>query len=249
MFEAQPPIGPRLRLHHGPTADYLWWLGSYEQPVTEVFSRLAARASLVLDIGARDGLYTLFAAAANPAARILAFEPEPQGAALLRANVDANAALTRGRVLVVETALGAYDGSGWLFVAGGNTSLNPDFRRGSPAVPVAVRQGDTVLAEIAPGQRVGLMKIDTESTEPEVLDGLRVTVARDRPVIVCEVLVGRTECALSAFVEANHYTIWRADEKRLKRLPYVVGDPTYRRPNLLLAPSELDLPDLVGEGT
>ena len=39
--------------------------------------------------------------------------------------------------------------------------------------------------------RVDLVKIDTASTEPDVLDGLRGTLGRDRPWIVCEVLKGR----------------------------------------------------------
>jgi len=40
-------------------------------------------------------------------------------------------------------------------------------------------------------EHVDLLKIDTESTEPQVLLGMLETLRRDRPSIICEVLRGR----------------------------------------------------------
>ena len=40
-------------------------------------------------------------------------------------------------------------------------------------------------------EHVDLLKIDTESTEPQVLRGMLETLRRDRPAIICEVLRGR----------------------------------------------------------
>jgi hypothetical protein len=46
--------------------------------------------------------------------------------------------------------------------------------------------------------RIDLVKIDTESTEPQVLQGMAGRLGRDRPAIVCEVLRGRgSESALA----------------------------------------------------
>ena len=39
--------------------------------------------------------------------------------------------------------------------------------------------------------RVDLVKIDTETTEPQVLRGMNETIRRHKPFIVCEVLKGR----------------------------------------------------------
>lgn len=39
-------------------------------------------------------------------------------------------------------------------------------------------------------ERVDLIEIDTESTEPEVLRGMIETIGRDHPIILCEVLKG-----------------------------------------------------------
>ncbi|MCU1450665.1 MAG: hypothetical protein JWP02_2835, partial [Acidimicrobiales bacterium] len=46
---------------------------------------------------------------------------------------------------------------------------------------------DTFVDENGLGP-VDLVKIDTEKTEPAVLEGMLRTIARDRPSIVCEVL-------------------------------------------------------------
>lgn len=235
-FDVERPGGPRLRLAHGSTTDYLWWLGAYEPLSTELFCRLATDTSLILDVGARDGIYALFAAAANPSARVIAFEADREVAQLLRLNVALNDDFALGRVTVVDVALGAEDGQAQLYLAGGNSSLNSEFRPGSRSCPVVVRRGDSILPELALGESVGLIKIDTESTEPDVLAGLEQTIQRDRPVVLCEVLPGRTEDRLQAFVDHNGYAAWSLDRRGLKRLPRVIGDPTYRQPNVILAP-------------
>ena len=37
------------------------------------------------------------------------------------------------------------------------------------------------------------MKIDTETTEPSVLRGMRRVLSADRPTIICEILQGRVD--------------------------------------------------------
>lgn len=246
-FAVQPPLGPTIRFGHGSAADYLWWLGTYEPASTNLFCALARDSALILDVGARDGIYALFAYAANPKAHVIAFEVEPEAARMLRTNVAMNEGLGPGRVTVVEAALAAADGRGQLYLCGGNSSLEPGFRPGSPSITVTVRSGDAALAELVPGQPLDLVKIDTEATEPDVLAGLDDTIARDHPVILCEVLPGRTEDRLQAFATRHSYAAWSIASGTLTRLPAVAGDPTYRQPNVLLAPSTWTVPPMFGK--
>jgi len=58
--------------------------------------------------------------------------------------------------------------------------------RYSRSQPVAVFAGDAFAHEL--GDEVGVVKIDVEGGELEVLQGLRGTVTRHRPFIVCEIL-------------------------------------------------------------
>jgi hypothetical protein len=66
-------------------------LASYEAPTPAVSAGLARGGPcVVLDIGASSGLFTLLAAAANPLARICAFEPLAAAQQALDANITCN---------------------------------------------------------------------------------------------------------------------------------------------------------------
>src|ERR1041385_2176536 len=55
-------------------------LGIYERELTEVLETECARQpGLIVDIGAAEGYYAVGLALRNPAARIIAFEQNPQG--------------------------------------------------------------------------------------------------------------------------------------------------------------------------
>jgi FkbM family methyltransferase len=233
-FHYATPDGQRLELVHGGTSNYLYWLGEYEPETTSLFCRLAARARVVLDIGAAEGLYAILGAAASPAARILAFEPGADTAAVCAKNLGLNLPLTR-RVELHALALGAADGESTLYVAGetgGTSSLNPAFRADRREQRVVVRSGDSLLAELAIA-RVDLIKLDTESTEPAVLRGLAATLGRDHPDILCEVLYGRTERELADLLGPLGYRFFWVSGDGLVRHTALAGDPTYRHPNYL----------------
>lgn len=228
------PAGPTLELRHGGTSSYLYWLGEYEPETTTLFCDLAARAQVVLDIGAADGVYALLAAAASPHARILAFEPGTAAAAVCADNFARNLPLTQ-HIELHAIALGEADAESTLYVAGetgGTSSLNPAFRADRREQRVVVRSGDSLLAELAI-PRVDLIKLDTESTEPAVLRGLAGTLRRDHPDVICEVLAGRTERALADLLAPLGYAFFWVSGAGLIRHDAIVGDPTYRYPNYL----------------
>jgi len=239
-FEYSHPSGATLRLLHRGAAGALFWRNAYELETTQLFCSMAERAAVILDIGAADGLYAILAACANPRARILAFEPGADSLLACRANVDANRPAT-DLVEVFDVALGDKDTTSTLYVAGafgGTSSLNPEFRRESRAQPVRVRRADSLLAE-AGVARVDLVKIDTESTEPDVLRGMHATLERDHPTIFCEVLHGRTERRLEELLGPLGYKYYWVTEQGPVRRDTIAGDPTYRFPNYVFSTDAL----------
>ena len=74
-----------------------------------------------------------------------------------------------------------------------SSSLSLDFMRDAQALTSSVVPVFTLdrLLRDAGVSHVDLVKIDTESTEPQVLEGMRGVLERDHPFIVCEVLEGR----------------------------------------------------------
>lgn len=235
--------GRALRFAHVGTANYLYWRNSYEPETTTVYVRLAEQASVILDIGAADGLYSVFAAAANPSARILTFEPGAAAAEVCRHNLALNEPLTQN-VDLHEMALADFDGEATLYVAGesgGTSSMNEAFRRNRTEETIRVRKGDSILEEESIA-RVDLVKIDTESTEPAVLRGLDRCLRRDHPDVICEVLAGRTEEALDTVVTALAYRRYAIGPDGLRANAKLVADPAFRTPNYLFSsktPEEL----------
>ncbi|MBA3465646.1 MAG: FkbM family methyltransferase [Deltaproteobacteria bacterium] len=235
-FEYSTPEGVRLRFLHSGSSNYLYWRNEYEPESTSVYMRLARRSRVILDIGAAEGVYAILAAAANPDARVLAFEPGSGAAARTRRNIELNLPLTRN-VELHDVALGDEDGEATLYVAGetgGTSSLNPEFRSERREQRVSVHTADSFLAKLAI-DRVDLVKIDTESTEPAVLRGLRKRLHSDRPDVICEVLRGRTERALEEILAPLSYRYYWLSDRGPVRRERLEGDPTYRHLNFLFS--------------
>lgn len=225
-FKHRTEGGAVIELAHLGSANSLYWLGSYEPETMAVFARLARTASVIFDVGAGDGLFAILGALANPAARIVAFEPF-EGAAAAR-NLELNMAACQN-VELRRLALGAEDGFATLYVAsesGGNSSLNPAFRKLHTEQRTEVRRGDSFMAT-GGIERVDLLKIDTESTEPDVLRGFGGVLARCRPDIVCEVLPGRSEADLMEILGPLGYRYWMLTDEGPQRRDVIMGHPRW----------------------
>lgn len=177
-------------------SNQVFWRGwrGYEPETVPLFFRLATRANVTIDVGAHVGCYALLAAHANPSGRVFAFEPMPAIHARLARNVQMNGLMN---VTCIKSAVGATEGiADFYHVASDipcSSSLSFEFMASACNVK---RQPVTVVALDQFAQRAGLgrldlVKIDTESTEPQVLQGMVQILGRDRPTLVCEVLRGR----------------------------------------------------------
>jgi FkbM family methyltransferase len=169
------------------------WTGS-ERETAPLFYSLARTARVTLDIGAHVGYYSVLAGLANPSGRVYAFEPLRAICVRLENNLRLNQ-LTHAEV--VPKAVSATVGQAEFFHTEEgqlptSSSLSSAFmgaavKSGLQKQLVEITTVDTFVREhdIA---AVDLVKIDTETTEPEVLRGMMDTLRRDRPDIVCEVL-------------------------------------------------------------
>jgi FkbM family methyltransferase len=239
VFQHVVPGGEPMSFHLVGTVRQLFWTGEYEADALPLFTRYARASEVILDIGAADGVYAIFAAAVNPDAVILAFEPGSRQLPRMVANLAINHQVVQDRVVVVAKALSDHAGvADFHETPGGNSSLNPDFRVVTDTHQVELARGDDVVAELLPDRRVALIKIDTESTEPLVLRGLEDTIRRDRPAIFCEVLAGRTEKDLQVLVDGWGYrTYWLSGSGPVEK-PRIVADPTNQYVNWLFLPAD-----------
>ncbi len=189
----------------------------------------------VFDVGANIGVFSWLAAALTPAP-VVAFEPTPDLAAQMR-TICAENGLT---ITVEEIALGAAAGTADLHLSDktdSSNSLRAGFRPSHRSVSVPVETIDGYVART--GVSPAVLKVDTESTEPDVLRGAAGLFATDRPWVICEVLAGRTELDLASILAPLRYAWYRIDAPgRLERRATIEGDPSYAHMNWLFAPAE-----------
>ncbi len=177
-------------------SNQIYWRGwnGYEPETVSLFFQLARYAHVTLDVGAFIGFYALVAVHANPSGRVYAFEPMPFIYQRLQRNVRLN---RLSNIHCIAGAVGDRDGTAEFFHGGvelpSSSSLSFEFIHRfvkdihSSIVPVVTL--DRFARDIGL-DRIDLIKIDTESTESQVLQGGREILQRDRPTIFCEVLGG-----------------------------------------------------------
>jgi FkbM family methyltransferase len=153
--------------------------GAYDRPEIELVAPFIQPSTVVLDIGASLGLWTvqLAALAADRGATLHAFEPNVHNVPWIERNIALNA--QDPFVTVHPVGLGEHEGKLRLDPEAivGNGAIKPD-----GSLDIAIRRLDHISF---PG-RVSLIKLDVEGFEPAILRGARHLLARDRPVIFGE---------------------------------------------------------------
>ena len=235
-------------------ANQVYWRGwaGYEPEMAPLWFQRAAHASVVLDVGAHVGFYTLLAGHANPKGKVFAFEPHPTVHGRLVRNVGLNGL---DHVRCMLTACGASAGTQALYevvgsgIPSGSTLegrfMNPEWGVRCRSVPVLMLDAFVADAEL---QTVDLVKLDTEGTEPQVLEGMRDTLRRHHPTVFCEVLPGRgTEEALEAVFGTlgYRYFLLRSEGPELK--DRIFGDVRWW--NWLFEPNAGSEAGKTGDGT
>lgn len=188
------------------------------------------------DVGANIGVFAMLVKALVPDADVTAFEPGPQLADTCRRI----AALNHLDVRVEQVALGDRDGEASFYMSPTDTSnsLRQGFRPAVDVLEVSVTRLDTWLAARSTDAPT-VLKIDTESTEPDVLAGAEDLVGRSRPWFVVEVLKDRTEERLEAWCRDHGYRSFHIREGGPVAADRIVGDGSYEHLNWLFAPHEL----------
>jgi len=159
--------------------------GVFEPQMVALFDSLLAPEHTVLDIGANIGCTAILFG--SRVRRVHAFEPSPSTYGFLTRNVDA-AGLDS--VMLHNVGLGRESGAFELTFAadnrsGGFVSDKAHASAGHTVEQIRIERGDTFLHE-REIDGIGLVKIDVEGFELNVIDGLSETLARDRPVVVLE---------------------------------------------------------------
>src|SRR4029077_20038273 len=160
----------------------------HDPEVVEEYAGTLAAGNICWNIGANVGEHVLqMARLVGPTGRVLAFEPNPEAAALLATNIQLNR--YSDRVSIVEIAIGQYLGTTDFYIAGANPmgraqQPNPLLRR-TRRITVPVKTIDSVLEDT---QRLpNCVLVDIEGWEIAALLGaLRLLAAEPLPMLIIE---------------------------------------------------------------
>ena len=178
-------------------------LGISEPMVQEWIARMVKPRDVVYDIGANVGFFTvILARLVGHGGVVAAFEPLPASARAAQHNADLNGFT---HVKILPRAVGRRAGTVKLELQQESTwaRLATDGTPG-PTVDVEMVAIDSLVADgtLAPPQ---VMKIDVEGAELEVMEGMRDTIVRHRPLILCEMHGKNAEFA--ALMETLGYDV------------------------------------------
>jgi len=210
------PNGEKVKIYSH-SDDYIasqvFWKGykAYEGPSVEAFYYLSKKSSVIFDIGANTGYFTLVGAFSNPKSNVHSFEPVDRIYARLNLNIKINNLLN---VKTVNSVAGNSDNPVKFYLPKGEDMVMAGSTKKEWAKLHDVYGADTRLfttntdAEKANEAReievpsitldtykknnkvpkIDLIKMDCECHEIEVLNGMAGILKEDKPIILMEVV-------------------------------------------------------------
>ena len=170
----------------------------YRSPELSLISNLVKNTQNSIDIGANLGLFTFFMSRASK--HVFAFEPNPYPLENLKGLVDSN-------VTVLPIALGNNDGpveikiphhrKGW---SSNGASLASKEINDGKIINIQCRKLDSLNIE-----NIGLIKIDVEGFEIEVIRGAKDTILKNKPIMIIENEIVHTKDTNELFTTMNEF--------------------------------------------
>lgn len=213
-FQFQAPSLDRL------ASLWLHKLGILGEEEFVFFSRVVRPGMTIAEVGANQGIYTLFLARLAAPGKVFAFEPEPIVYSQLVKNVRQNGAIN----VVCQPLAIANENKSSILRPG---SLNSGDNRiivdeGARAEDISVNA--TTLDSLFPHERVDLIKIDVQGFELQVLQGAREVLNRNEEILLLLEFwpyglhqCGSSASRLLAFLDENGFRLWRSSAGKLKK--------------------------------
>ena len=144
----------------------------YERETTKQFEQQVTIGMAVVDVGAHVGYFTLIAAKlVGPTGQVFSFEPDPINSGLLMRNIALNGYTN---IEVITSALSSRSGSSTLYRTSLDSGRHSLYRHDIPVIETIEVETTTLdqFLEARNWPTIGLVKMDVEGSEPEVLAGM-----------------------------------------------------------------------------
>ena len=235
--EVTLPWGLKIRVRPYETiGSCIWRLGIYDLCVSESICRLLDPGECAVDVGANIGHMTsVMATRVGQTGKVIAFEPHPWIYKELNVNVRNWAKLSgMGKIITQNVALSDHCGDGLLNIPDdfeknrGLATLISDKKKtgfNGRVCKVSLKTLDQVIGKT---DRIGILKIDVEGHELEVLKGGVQLINRHaiRDIIFEE--TGQSPTPVTEFLENKGYNVFYLGQKILGLKVVPITDPYVR---------------------
>jgi FkbM family methyltransferase len=161
--------------------------GNLETSVQEALVRHLPRGGVMYDIGANLGFFAMLGARLVGAeGRVYAFEPAPDNADAIALNAKLN---LLENIVVIPSAVSSRTGTARLQIVDDQSWSRLEEYGEHPGTERVIEVETVAIDELVDRGELPppvLVKIDVEGAELAVLAGMRATIERYRPAIVCE---------------------------------------------------------------
>lgn len=196
----------------------IFWEGlenGHEAISYSLWIKSVRNSKIILDIGANTGVFSLIAKAVNPSAEVYAFEPVKR----VFEKLESNNKLNNFGIICIEQAASNFDGEATIYDTDSehtysvtvNKNVRPDEKNQIETKIKAIRL-DTFI-ENHNLSNIDLMKIDVETHEPEVLEGMGEYLAKFKPSILIEILDDEVGERVEKLVADCGYLYFNIDDK------------------------------------
>ena len=184
---------------------HIWAVRDYEKVIKP------SKGGVVVDVGAHIGLFTLRCLKCHKSKEVVALEPNPYNASLLRINLLMNK--LSDRVVIIEAAAGVEEGMTELYLSdesGGHSITNPEdilFAHSKRGILVKTILPDYLLStHKLKTKTIDFVKVDVAGAEIEVLEGAENILSKFKPLLVTET-INKNLAALLTLLRMYGYEI------------------------------------------
>ena len=196
----------------------IFWGGltdGWEKVSLSVWIKLVENSEVIFDIGANTGIYSLIAKALKPQAQVYAFEPVKR----VFEKLEFNNRLNSYDIKCYETAASDTDGEATIYDTASEHTYSVTVGKNMNSADVSVIPTiiktvrlDTVIEDLKI-PKIDLIKIDVETHEAEVIEGLGKYIEQFKPAMLVEVLNDKVGQHVEALVSGKGYVYYNLDEK------------------------------------
>jgi FkbM family methyltransferase len=197
--------------------DIFWsgLFGNWEKDSLLIWSKLCEKSDVIFDIGANTGIYTLIAKSVNNESSVFAFDPIKRVYDKLSKNIQLNNFDVKSYQIALSDKTGeaiVYDiDAEHTYSVTVNKNLHSDSTSVNEVKINTLRLDEFI--EQNKIDKIDIMKIDVETHEPEVLEGMGKYLNLFKPILLIEILNDNIANQIQKLIADIDYVYFNLNEK------------------------------------